>query len=47
MKSKIKGYWIIIAFIIVLNIIIFMFFSKHLESYVVNRMIDEQMKSNH
>ena len=40
MKSKIKNYWIIVALVIIANIAIFTFFSKRLESVVVDYTLD-------
>jgi hypothetical protein len=40
MKTKIKNYWVFIALILVLNILIFSVFSKKLEGLVDNYTID-------
>lgn len=45
MKTKIKNYWILVALIIAVNIAIFMFFSKHLESFVVDYTVNIQSKN--
>ncbi|MDE2031117.1 MAG: hypothetical protein KGI58_02565 [Patescibacteria group bacterium] len=45
MKTKTKNYWIIIVLVIIANILIFSFFSKHLESLVTSYAIDSQSAS--
>lgn len=41
MKSKIKHYWVIVIIIIIANIWIFSFFSKKLESFVINQELEK------
>ena len=42
MKLKIKNYEIVIALIIVANILIFIFFSKGLEGFIVDYTVEVQ-----
>lgn len=42
MKSNFNKYWIIIAFVIIINILIFTFLSNRLESFVADKMIENQ-----
>lgn len=45
MKTKIKNYWVLVALIVFVNIAIFMFFSKKLESFVINYTVTVQTKN--
>ncbi|MFA6515263.1 MAG: hypothetical protein WCT42_03310 [Candidatus Paceibacterota bacterium] len=45
MKPTFNKYWILISLIVIMNILVFVFLSKKLESYVADRMIEDQLTS--
>lgn len=42
MKTTFNKYWILISVIIIMNILVFIILSNKLESYAVDKMIEEQ-----
>ncbi len=41
MKTQFNKTWLIISIIIIFNVLVFSFMSRHLESYVSDTMIDQ------
>ena len=45
MKTKIKNYWTLLTLVIIFNVIVFSFFSRKLETFVIDYTVGIQAKS--
>ncbi len=43
MKFDFNKYWIIVSFLIIINIILFINMSKMMETFVINHIVDTQV----
>mgnify|MGYP003527060938 CR=1 len=45
MKTKIKSYWALVVLVVIANVIVFSFFSRKLETFVIDYTVGIQAKS--
>lgn len=45
MKTKVKFYWVIIVLVIAVNITIFKYFSRRLETFIVKSTLEAQARN--